>query len=90
MESSSFPNLLTSFGEALASRERSRATVEKYLRDLRAFFLWLDGREPSRTAAAEWKEFLLEKGYKPVTINSMLSALNGFFRFYCQISFLRQ
>ena len=93
MESSSFPNLLTSFGEALASRERSRATVEKYLRDLRAFFLWLDGREPSRTAAAEWKEFLLEKGYKPVTINSMLSALNGFFRFLgredCRVSFLR-
>lgn len=28
-----------------------------------------------------WKSHLLEKGYAPVTVNAMLSALNGFLRF---------
>ncbi len=31
------------------------------------------------SGAADWKAHLLEQGYVPITINCMLSALNGIF-----------
>lgn len=34
-----------------------------------------------KTTAVEWKSYLIGKGYAPVTVNAMLSALNGFLRF---------
>ena len=61
--------------------ERSPGTVGKYLRDVEAFFRWLDGRPVTREAAAAWKEHLLATGHAAVTVNSMLAALNGLFRF---------
>ena len=61
--------------------ERSPGTVGKYLRDVEAFFHWLDGRPVTREAAAAWKEYLLATGHAAVTVNSMLAALNGLFRF---------
>lgn len=72
---------LTAYGAYLRREERSPGTVEKYLRDLGAFARWLGGRPMGREAAADWKLALLEQRYAPVTINSMLAALNGFFRF---------
>lgn len=81
------------FGRHLLAEERSSGTVEKYLRDIRAFALWLDGRAVTREMTAGWKEYLLTMHYAPVTINSMLSAVNGFFRFAgwedCQVKFLK-
>ncbi|MCI9028337.1 MAG: tyrosine-type recombinase/integrase [Lawsonibacter sp.] len=65
----------------LRQEERARGTIEKYLRDLRAFFSWMGGRPVDRGAAAEWKALLLERGDSPSTVNVKLSALNGFFKF---------
>ena len=69
----------------------SEGTVEKYLRDVRAFAAWLGERELE--AASGWREHLLERGYAPVTVNSMLSAVNRFLKFLgredCKIKFLR-
>lgn len=77
----------------LRREERAPATVEKYLRDVRAFAVWLGGRPVTKENAACWKEHLLEAGYAPVTINAMLAALNGFFRFLgwedCRVKFLK-
>lgn len=84
---------ITSFGAFLHSEERCNGTVEKYIRDVRAFALWLGGRPVTKEAAAGWKEHLQEEHYAPVTINSMLAALNSFFRFAgwedCKIKFLK-
>lgn len=81
------------FGRHLLAEERSFGTVEKYLRDMRAFASWLDGRVVTREMTAGWKEYLLTMHYAPVTINSMLSAVNVFFRFAgwedCQVKFLK-
>lgn len=66
---------------SLRSDERAAGTVAKYRRDLAAFALWLDGRSATRENAVGWKTHLLERNYKPETINSKLSAINGFFRF---------
>ena len=69
------------FSDALAEEERSAGTIEKYVRDVRRFAVWLDGEEVSRERAAAWRDGLLERGYAPVTINSMVAAVNQFFTF---------
>lgn len=77
----------------LRREERSPGTVENYLRHARTFAAWLNGRPVTRERAAEWKEHLLSKGYAPVTVNAMLAALNGLFRFLgwddCRVKFLK-
>ena len=84
---------IMAFGAYLRGEERSAGTVEKYLRDVRAFSAWLGGRPVTREGAAAWKEHLLETGHAPVTVNSMLAAINGLFRFAgweeCRVRFLK-
>ena len=87
------PAQLASYTAHLRREERSPGTIEKYLRDIRAFAGWLDGRPVSRELVAEWRDHLLSKDYAPVTINSMLAALNGLFHFLgwdeCRVKFLK-
>lgn len=81
------------YGEYLHAEERSTGTVEKYLRDVGAFVRFLDGRPVTKEMAAGWKEALTAQNSAPVTINSMLAALNGLFRFLgweeCRVKFLK-
>ncbi len=72
---------IAQFGRSLYQQERCAGTIEKYVRDVNAFALWLDGEAVTKEAAVAWKEHLLGKGYNPATINSMLAAVNQFFRF---------
>ena len=72
--------------------ERGTGTIQKYLRDLTSFSAWLGGRELVKETVSGWKEHLLENGYKPVTVNSMLAAVNTYCRFagLCiKVKFLR-
>lgn len=84
---------LTAYAAFLKQEERSPGTVEKYLRDTRAFAQWLDKKALTRETAVAWKEHLLTQGYAPVTINSMLAAVNGLLRFLgredCRVKFLK-
>ena len=77
----------------LRREDRAEATVEKYLRDAKAFAGWLGGRPATREAAAEWREHLLAQGRAAVTVNAKLSAVNGLFRFLgwedCRVKFLK-
>lgn len=81
------------FVRQLRAEERSRGTVEKYLRDVERFSTWLAGRAATREEAVAWKEALLQKGYAPATINSMLAAVNKFSQFMgwteCRVKALR-
>ena len=84
---------ITAFARHLHEEERSGGTIEKYLRDVGAFARWLEGRPVTKEAAAGWKAHLQAAGYAPTTINSMLAALNGLFRFLgcedCRVKFLK-
>lgn len=84
---------LASYKQFLYREERSAGTIEKYLRDINTFSQWLGDREVTKEVAADWKAHLLEQGYAAVTINSMLSALNGIFKFLgwdnCKVKFLK-
>ena len=66
---------------SLVADERAVGTVAKYRRDLTAFTRWLEGRTATKESAAGWKAHLMDHGYAPRTVNSMLAAINGFFRF---------
>lgn len=66
---------------SLLADERSAGTVAKYRRDVTAFADWLEGRPAGKETAADWKSYLLDQHYAPSTINSMLAAVNGFFKF---------
>ena len=84
---------LAEFAEQLHAEGLAVGTIEKYSRDLRVFADWLDGRTVTHERAAAWRDALTEQGYAPVTINSMLAALNAFFRFAgwhdCRVRFLK-
>lgn len=76
----------------LRREERAQGTREKYLRDIRAFRSWLEGRAVDKEQVVAWKGHLLEQGYAPVTVNSMLASLHSFFRFAgwtgCQVKYV--
>lgn len=73
--------------------ERSSLTIAKYQRDVTAFLIWADRRELDKELVIEWKQHLIEQGYKPRSINSILAAANAYMRFLgrtdCLIQALR-
>ena len=69
------------FKQFLVEEERSIGTIEKYIRDVRAFDEWLDGREVTKLTLLEWKGYLLDEKYKPVTVNAMLASVNAYLKF---------
>ena len=66
------------FAAQLTEEERSRATIEKYLRDVGQFAQWLRGRPVTKRAVAAWKEALLTQGCACATVNGKLTALDRF------------
>ena len=84
---------LVCFRQYLQEEERSSATVEKYLCEIRQFAAWLRGNEVTKAAVAEWKEHLLTGGYAPTTVNGKLTALDRFFDFLdwgdCKVKHLK-
>ena len=74
-------NQLHQFRLYLQCEEKSTATVEKYLRDCRAFTVFRGERELTKELTAAWKQDLLARGLAASSINSMLAGLNCFLRF---------
>ena len=73
---------ILAFSTALFQAERSQATVEKYLRSVRAFFLYLNGQPVMKDTVLAWKKYLQrEENYSPSTVNASLAALNYLFNF---------
>lgn len=71
---------LQSFQSYLKNEERSDATIEKYARDVRHFAAFVGGGEICRQTVLAYKQSL-ERDYAVASANSMLAALNCFFRF---------
>ena len=67
------------FRNRLEEDEKSKATVEKYLRDIQKFQEFLDGRGVTKEVVIQYKQWLIAE-YAPSSVNSMLVALNRFFR----------
>ena len=76
-------NSLMSFERYLTKEEKSRATVEKYLRDVRSFFRFLNTGSISKEQMITYKEYLTDR-YAPASVNSMLISLHSFLRYIGQ------
>ena len=87
------PRTIQTYIRHLQTEEKSKATVEKYSRDVRSFARWLDGRAITKELTSQWKASLIMQGYAPSSVNAMLSALNSLLEFLdlreCQVKFLK-
>ncbi len=72
--------LQSTFATHLRLTEKSPATIEKYTRDVRAFSAYANGREVDKQLILDYKSSLLDR-YTVTSANSMLAAINAFFRF---------
>lgn len=70
--------VIMKFRKILIEEEKSKATVEKYMRDIKKFYEYLpEGKTVTKEQVIIYKEYLSNK-YKPASTNSMLVALNHF------------
>lgn len=72
--------MIEAYRRELQEREKSKATQEKYIRDVSYFYQWLNHRELSKEAVIEYKQSLVGK-YQVSSLNSMLISINGFLGF---------
>ena len=68
------------FREYLQEEEKSKNTLEKYIRDVTAFSRTCEGEITKDTAIA-YKQNLIENGYAVQSVNSILASLNSLFSF---------
>ena len=66
------------FRNYLINEEKAAATVEKYIRDLTAFAVWLGNTELCKEKVLEYKEYL-RANYAPTSVNSVQASLNSYF-----------
>lgn len=68
------------FRMRLLEDEKSTATIDKYMKDVRRFLAYAEGKgSVDKELVMAYKESLLGR-YVPASINSMLAALNCFFK----------
>lgn len=72
--------LINQFKNYLINEEKSQATIEKYIRDITAFMVWLMDRVVDKSVVIEYKNAIIET-FAPASANSMLSSINSFFMF---------
>jgi len=88
------PEYLNHFQEYLLKEEKSAATVEKYLRDVRTFLDFVGEQSVTKEVTIAYKNTLVEKNYAIRSINSMLASLNSLLDFLgwldCKVKNLKQ
>lgn len=77
----------------LKGEEKSKNTIEKYMRDIRAFTEFVAEREITKEMVIAFKQRLMEKAYAVRSVNSMLASLNSLLVFMgwhdCRVKALR-
>lgn len=68
------------FKEHLILEERSEITVEKYIRDVKAFAAYAENNEITKETVIAYKKYLQES-YAVRSVNSMLASINSLFAF---------
>lgn len=73
-------NIISDFEKYLILEERSAATVEKYIRDVKALAVYLNCEEITKETVIAYKKHLQEN-YAARSVNSMLASINSLFAF---------
>lgn len=66
------------FEKYLYHQEKSKNTIEKYMRDLDVLKKFVGKCVSSKEQLTAFKNYLIRKGYAPASINSMLAAVNSY------------
>lgn len=86
--------LIDSYHKTLIREEKSAATVEKYLRDVRDFFAFIRQSELTKELVMAYKQRLVERQYAVRSINSMLVSVNSLLEYLgcpdCKVKAIRQ
>lgn len=84
--------MISHFANTLQMQEKSAATIEKYVRDVRRFARFAAGQSITRQLVLDYKAALTAT-YKARSVNSMLASLNAFLHFIgcddCRVRQLR-
>ena len=84
--------LIQNFKIHLTEEEKSKATIEKYVRDITALMMWLNGNAATKALILEYKKKIKEE-YAERSVNSIISSINSFFNFTmwhdCKVKLLK-
>ena len=72
-------NTVCRFQKHLLDEEKSEATIEKYVRDVKVFADYAHGVPITKETVIAYKQRLVEEGYAIRSINSMLASINSLF-----------
>lgn len=70
---------IESFKKHLVEEEKSEATIEKYIRDVNAFFAF-SGSKICKDTVIAYKQKIIEE-YAVRSVNSMIASINALFTF---------
>ena len=73
--------MIAEFKEHLILEERSAATIQKYIRDVKAFMAYAQNSAITKETVIAYKKYLQEN-YAVRSVNSMLASINSFFSFF--------
>lgn len=73
--------MIAGFREHLILEERSAATIQKYIRDIKAFMAYAQNSAITKETVIAYKKYLQEN-YAVRSVNSMLASINSFFSFF--------
>lgn len=77
----------------LIKEEKSKATIQKYIRDIKKFYVFLDNDKTlDKQKLIDYKDILMQE-YKETSINSILISIHSFFKFIglnnCDVKLLK-
>lgn len=72
---------LAAYQSHLASEEKSKNTIDKYMRDIEKLMAFAQGKPLTKERLIAYKDYLKAQGYGARSINSYLAAANGFFKY---------
>ena len=73
---------IAAFNALLVTEEKSAATTEKYIRDVKAFAEYMQNNEITKESVLAYKKHI-QQNYAVRSVNSMIASINGFFSFLC-------
>lgn len=73
--------LIARYAHELYEEEKSSATIEKYIRDVRTFSKYAGSQALTKDLTIAYKRDLPTRGYTILSVNSMLASLNSFLSF---------
>lgn len=85
--------IIDGFCKHLKEEEKSNATIEKYLRDVKRFALYMNGQQITKELVMGFKKNLQESGLAVRSINSILASVGSLLRYMglenCKVKSIR-